>query len=57
MRRTKPQTFTKRLIFSGWALVPKVVSALVSFEAERRAFAGRSHQLHAPNTDAAVDSD
>ncbi len=35
--------FTKRLIFSGWAFVPKVVSALVSFEAERRAYALRSH--------------
>ncbi len=35
--------FTKRLIFSGWTVVPKVVSSLVSFEAERRAFAGRSH--------------
>lgn len=36
-------SFTKRLIFSGWALVPKVVSSLVSYEAERRAFAARSH--------------
>ena len=36
-------TFTKRLIFSGWTVVPKVVSSLVSFEAERRAFAARSH--------------
>ena len=36
-------SFTKRLIFSGWAVVPKVVSSLVSFEAERRAFAARSH--------------
>lgn len=35
--------FTKRLIFSGWAVVPKVVSSLVSFEAERRAFAARGH--------------
>lgn len=30
---------TKRLVFSGWAVVPKVVSSLVSHEAERRAFA------------------
>lgn len=36
-------SLTKRLIFSGWALVPKVVSCMVSFEAERRAYAGRSH--------------
>ena len=36
--------FTKRLIFSGWTVVPKVVSSLVSFEAERRAFAARDHR-------------
>ena len=41
--RRSARSFTKRLIFSGWALVPKVVSALVSFEAERRAYAARSH--------------
>ena len=35
--------FTKRLIFSGWRVVPKVVSSLVSFEAERHAFANRHH--------------
>ena len=35
--------FTKRLIFSGWAVVPKVVSSLVSFEAERRAYLYRDH--------------
>jgi len=35
--------FTKRLIFSGWAVVPKVVSSMVSFEAERRAYASRDH--------------
>ena len=40
-------SFTKRLIFSGWAVVPKVISSLVSFEAERRAFAARSHNYTA----------
>ena len=35
--------FTKRLIFSGWTVVPKVVSSLVSLDAERRAFSGRHH--------------
>ena len=35
--------FTKRLIFSGWRVVPKVVSSLVTFEAERRAYADRDH--------------
>lgn len=39
--------FTKRLIFSGWAVVPKVVSSLVSLEAERHAFAGRDHNYTA----------
>ncbi|WP_419930853.1 DEAD/DEAH box helicase [Candidatus Poriferisodalis sp.] len=39
--------FTKRLIFSGWAVVPKVVSSLVSLEAERHAFAGRNHSYTA----------
>lgn len=40
-------SFTKRLIFSGWSVVPKVVSSLVSFEAERRAYAARSHSYTA----------
>ncbi len=40
-------SFTKRLVFSGWALVPKVVSALVSFEAERRAYSNREHSYTA----------
>ena len=39
--------FTKRLIFSGWMVVPKVISSLVSFEAERCAFAARSHSYSA----------
>ena len=44
-----PETagFTKRLIFSGWTVVPKVVSSLVSFEAERHAFKNRSHHYTA----------
>ena len=35
--------FTKRLMFSGWRVVPKVVSSLVSYEAERRAYRDRDH--------------
>ena len=38
------RSFTKRLIFSGWAVVPKTVSCLVSYETERRAFSDRSHK-------------
>lgn len=30
------QTFTKRLIFSAWAVVPKAVGTVLSYEAERR---------------------
>ena len=44
---TEAEGFTKRLIFSGWAVVPKVVSSLVSLEAERYAFAGREHNYSA----------
>ena len=33
-------SFTKRVIFSGWAVVPKAVASLTSFEAERQAFRG-----------------
>lgn len=34
------RAFTKRLVFSSWNLVPKVISSVVSYEAERRLFAG-----------------
>ena len=40
-------SFTKRLIFSGWRVVPKVISSLISFEAERHAFAERNHDYTA----------
>lgn len=30
---------TKRLVFSSWKIVPKVIAAIVSYEAERRAIA------------------
>lgn len=31
------RSFTKRLIFSAWTVVPKAIAVLVSYEAERRA--------------------
>lgn len=34
------RSFTKRLVFSSWHLVPKVISAMLSFEAERAIFDG-----------------
>lgn len=38
---------TKRLIFSGWAVVPKVIASLVSYEAERVAYQHRDHEYSA----------
>lgn len=32
----RAQSFTKRLVFSAWNVVPKTVAALVSYDAERR---------------------
>lgn len=40
-------TFTKRLVFSGWAVVPKAVSSLVTLEAERVAYQSRTHRYTA----------
>lgn len=31
------RSFTKRLVFSSWRIVPKVIASLVSYEADRRA--------------------
>lgn len=33
------RTFTKRLIFSAWAVVPKAIAVMTSYEAERRTIA------------------
>jgi hypothetical protein len=40
---------TKRLIFSSWQVVPKVVAALLSYEAERVMFGDRP-EIEKPNT-------
>ena len=37
--RLQARAFTKRLVFSAWNLVPKVISAMLSYEAERHLFA------------------
>lgn len=34
----RARAFTKRLVFSAWHLVPKVISAMLSYEAERHIF-------------------
>lgn len=40
--RIEARTFTKRLVFSAWHLVPKVISAMLSQQAERALFAAAS---------------
>jgi hypothetical protein len=40
--------FTKRLVFSSWQVVPKMIATLVSYEAERRMI--NSHDANAQNT-------
>lgn len=35
---SEARTFTKRLVFSSWNLVPKVISSMLSYEAERKIF-------------------
>jgi hypothetical protein len=44
------ERLTKRLIFSSWQVVPKVVSALVSYEVERRMVGSRLATHDRPNT-------
>ena len=40
------RSFTKRVIFSGWTVVPKAIASLTSFEAERQAFRGSRHKRY-----------
>ena len=53
------KSFTKRLLFSSWAVVPKVVASLVSYEAERRLIAstklGRTRTHADPGTGRRLD--
>lgn len=39
-----PVAPTKRLVFSSWTVVPKVIAALVSYEAEREAMQGQDEK-------------
>jgi hypothetical protein len=41
------QNFTKRLVFSSWRVVPKVIATLLSYEVERRMF--RAYDERATN--------
>ena len=45
---------TKRLLFSAWNLVPDVVSAVLSYEAERLMMGGRARFLRQPRRTAAA---
>jgi len=40
------ESFTKRLIFSGWSVVPKTVSSLVTFASEQSVFEGVRKQRY-----------
>jgi Helicase conserved C-terminal domain len=44
----KLQSFTKRLVFSQWAVVPKAIAVILSYDAERRAAeaAGLTERTH-----------
>jgi hypothetical protein len=44
--QTNAARFTKRLVFSAWRIVPKVIATLVSYEAERRMI--RVHEGDSP---------
>jgi hypothetical protein len=44
-------SFTKRLVFSSWQVVPKVVGALLSYEAERQMFGEAPQGALASNTE------
>jgi len=49
------QRFTKRLVFSSWAVVPKAVAVMMSYEAERRTvehagLRGRTYDEHRATT-------
>ena len=48
-------TMTKRLVFSSWQVVPKVVASLLSYEAERLMFGGASTGEERPNSQEARD--
>lgn len=42
---------TKRLVFSSWKVVPKVIAAMLSYEAERRAMELYDRNVRAPSAD------
>lgn len=41
-------TFTKRLVFSSWRMVPRAIASIVSYEAERRMLAGDPEARNTP---------
>lgn len=47
------RTFTKRLVFSAWTVVPKAIAAMVSYEADRRLVesSGRLRDADTPRYD------
>lgn len=47
-RTARAENLTKRLIFSSWAVVPKTLASLLSYEVERRVF--QAHEEEPGNT-------
>jgi Helicase conserved C-terminal domain len=43
-------TFTKRLVFSSWRMVPRALAALVSYEVERRMLEGSTEARNTPES-------
>jgi hypothetical protein len=44
----RSRNFTKRLVFSAWRMVPRVIASLVSYEVERRMMGGESAGANTP---------
>ena len=45
------QRFTKRLVFSSWRVVPRAISALLSYEVERRTLGSESDSTYAARSE------
>ena len=47
---------TKQLIFSSWVAAPSAIASLLSYEVQRRIFAGAGHAANTPAARAAISS-
>ena len=49
-------TITKQLIFSSWVAAPSAIASLLSYEVQRRIFAGARESVNTPAARAAISS-